>query len=121
MWALLYFNGLMGPPFPLAANRFGVPLLVSICIWRGLWGAAYAAADSWHVKPAWLSGLAFGVIVGTSEWVSAFVRSGEWVITSGKWLYLMQALVINGFWGLGFGIVLPILSARASRIKQGIP
>lgn len=121
MWSLLFLAGLMGPPFPLTTNRFGIPLLVSICIWRGLWGAAYGAASSWHLKPAWLSGLLFGVFVGAWEWVSAFLRSGEWAMSQPKWLYLMQALLINGFWGVGLGMIVAVLSARTRWTRQGQP
>ena len=86
-----------------------------------MWGAAYGAANSWHLKSAWLSGLAFGVIVGACEWVSAFLRSGEWVLSQPKWLYLMQALVVNGSWGLGLGTMVAVLAARTRRTKKGHP
>lgn len=121
MWSLLFFAGLMRPPFPLTTNRFGIPLLVSICIWRGLWGAAYGAANLWRLKPAWLSGLLFGVFVGAWEWVSGFLRSGEWALSQPKWLYLMQVLLVNGFWGLGLGMILAVLSARTRRTTEGQP
>lgn len=117
MWALLFFTGVMGPPFPLTRGRFGIPLLVSICFWRGLWGAAYAAASTWHRQQAWLSGLIFGLIVGACEWVFAFLRSGEWVLTQQRSLYLMQALLVNGFWGLGLGILLAALFARTRQAR----
>ena len=117
MWTLLHLAGLMAPPFPLARTRLGVPLLASICLWRGLWGAAYAAG-SWRRHPAWLSGLIFGVIVGACEWVFALLRSGEWVLTQQRSLYLMQALLVNGFWGLGLGVILAVLPAQARRARQ---
>lgn len=113
IWALLFLVGLMGRPFPLVTNRFGIPLVVSICLWRGMWGAAYGAARSWHLKPAWLSGLVFGLVVGACEWVSAPLRSGGWALSPQRWLYLMQALLVNGCWGFGLGLMLPVLSARS--------
>ena len=121
MWALLYLVGLMGAPFPLVANRFGIPLVVSICIWRGLWGAAYGAAAAWHLKPAWLSGLVFGVVVGACEWVSAFLRSGEWVLSRELWLYLMQALLVNGSWGVGLGVMLAFSTPADPALPRRLP
>lgn len=118
MWALLFLFGLMGWPYPLAMNRFGLPLIVSICLWRGVWGAAYATVSHWHLRSAWLSGLVFGALVGAGEWVSALLRSGEWAVSHQTWLYLMQALLVNGFWGLGLGIMLAALPARTRRASE---
>ena len=118
MWAMLFLIGLMGPPFPLGTNRFGVPFIVSISIWRGVWGAAYGVASSWRLMSAWLSGLVFGVLVGACEWVSALLQSGEWVVSQQRWLYLLQALLVNGFWGLGLGVMLAALLARSRRASE---
>lgn len=115
MWGLLFLMGLMGPPFPLATNRFGIPFVVTICAWRGIWGAAYGVANVWRLKSAWLSGLGFGVTVGACEWISALLRSSDWALSQERWQYLMQALVVNGCWGLGLGLILAALSARIRR------
>ena len=111
MWALLFGLGLMGK-LPLAANRFGVPLLVGICFWRGLWGAAYAAAGL-RSRPTWRSGLAFGLGVGACEWAWALLRSHGWALSPQRWSYLAQALLVNGCWGVGLGVMLAALE-RAS-------
>ena len=117
MWALLFGLGLMGP-LPLAANRFGVPLLVGICFWRGLWGAAYGAVGLQRFRPAWRSGLAFGLGVGACEWAWALLRSSDWALSRERWAYLAQALLVNGCWGFGLGLMLAALSAQAGRPRK---
>jgi len=113
MWGMLFLVGLMSPPFPLTRTHFGVPFIVSICLWRGVWGACYGVTSSWVRQAAWLSGLLFGILVGACEWIFALLRSAEWGLTRQRWLYLMQALLVNGFWGLGIGIILSALFAPA--------
>ncbi len=112
MWGLLFLLGLMGPPFPLGTNRFGIPLLVSICFWRGLWGGAYGAAALRRSQPTWRSGLLFGVLVGACEWSYALLRSSDWALTEPRYLYLAQALLVNGWWGVGLGLILSAPSLR---------
>src|ERR1019366_6098367 len=65
MWALLHYLAVPGltmpPPFPTdPIPPFGVPRILNLCFWGGLWGAAFGAV--WRGRPGtyWWGGLLLG-------------------------------------------------------------
>ena len=99
--------------YSLAATApLGVPQVISISFWGGVWGVVYAAVEHRFPRGAayWLAAFAFGAILPTL--VSWFVVSplkgqapaGGWQVNR-----MITALVINGAWGFGTAILLRIL------------
>jgi hypothetical protein len=92
---------------------FGVPYIVNICFWGGLYGALFGFAMPRFTWPTWLCGLILGLIAAL---VSLFIVAplkgnpiaGGWVPAN-----ILRSIVINGFWGLGVGLILPLLMPRA--------
>lgn len=108
MWALLHFLGLPGyempAPFPIdGIPPWGVPRLISLCFWGGVWGALYGAVCR---DPSWKTGLLLGIAAALfGLFVVAALKGrptgGGWVLAN--WV---RSLLINGSWGIGTGLML---------------
>jgi hypothetical protein len=94
---------------------FGVPLIADLCFWGGLYGLVFGLLLPRLTWPLWACGLILGIIAAL---VSMFVVSP---IKGGGFGYgwrpgiMVLSLIINGFWGLGVGLILPMLMPRALR------
>ncbi|MSP01064.1 MAG: hypothetical protein EXR07_08460 [Acetobacteraceae bacterium] len=111
VWALLHTLAIPGmtmpPPFPTdGVPPLGVPRIVSLCFWGGVWGAAFGAVWRGRRASYWWGGIFLGVAAAlTSLFIVAAIKgqpiAGGWVLTS--WI---RSLLINGTWGLGVGLLL---------------
>jgi hypothetical protein len=111
MWSIFHYLALPGlampPPFPTdPVPPFGVPRIISLCFWGGVWGALFGAV--WHGprESTWWAGIVLGVCAAlTGLFIVAAIRGqpigGGWVL--GTWI---KSLMINGAWGLGVGLLL---------------
>jgi hypothetical protein len=92
---------------------FGVPLIVSNCFWGGLWGTAFGFLMPRFTWPMWLCGLLLGCLAAT---VGLFIVAPlKGLPLAGGWVpvRMLRSVVINGFWGLGVGVILPMLMPRS--------
>jgi hypothetical protein len=92
---------------------FGVPVIVSNCFWGGLWGVLFGLVMPRFTWPTWLCGLLLGVLAAVVGWfvvapLKGMPIAGGWVPAN-----MLRSMVINGFWGLGVGIILPLLMPRS--------
>jgi hypothetical protein len=95
-----------------ATTPFGVPQVISISFWGGVWGVLYAAVEQRFPRGAayWLAAFAFGAILPTLvSWFVVAPLKGQ--APAGGWQVnrMITGLVINGAWGLGTAIFLRIL------------
>jgi hypothetical protein len=92
---------------------FGVPVIVSNCFWGGMYGVAFGLAMPRFTWPMWLCGLLLGLIAVLVGWF--IVAPLKYLPIAGGWVpaAMLRSLAINGFWGLGVGIILPLLMPRA--------
>jgi hypothetical protein len=123
MWTLLHFLALPGlgmpPPFPVdAVPPLGVPRIVSLCFWGGVWGALFGAVWRGDRSSYWWGGIllgfaagVFGLIVVAA--IKGLPIGGGWVLTN--WI---RSLLINGSWGLGVGLMLTVLSGHEARQRE---
>jgi hypothetical protein len=91
----------------------GVPVIVSNCFWGGLYGALFGLAMPRFTWPMWLCGLILGLIAVLVGWfIVAPLKGGP---IGGGWVpaSMLRSIVINGFWGLGVGLILPLLMPRS--------
>ncbi len=95
-------------PFPMGAvPPLGIPQIVDYCFWGGVWGVLYGLLLPWLPGPDWLRGIVLGVIAGlTGLFVVAPLKGGS-IAGSLHIDRVVLSLVINGFWGLGVGFILP--------------
>ncbi len=92
---------------------FGVPVIVSNCFWGGLWGVLFGLVMPRFTWPTWLCGLLLGVLAAMVGWFVVAPLKG--IPIAGGWVpaNMLRSVVINGFWGLGVGIILPMLMPRS--------
>ena len=103
-------------PFSMAATHpFGVPAVFSLACWGGVWGIVFGSVDDHFPANGgyWAGAFLFGAIFPTL--VALFVvlplKGGP---IGGGWHapLLLTALLINGAWGVGTGLILKGLPAR---------
>jgi hypothetical protein len=112
--ALLWGVGLAPfAPFPMAATQpFGVPAVLSLAFWGGLWGILFALVEDRFPRGSgyWVLAFLFGAIL--TSLVALFVVAplkGKPI--AGGWdpPLLLTAFLINGAWGIGTGLILKAL------------
>jgi hypothetical protein len=117
MWAALHTLALPGlampPPYPIdPIPPWGIPRIINLCFWGGLYGIVFGLILPRLTAPLWLCGLGLGVIAALVGLLVVPAVKGL-PIGSG-WILLnwVRSLLINGFWGIGVGLILPQLTAR---------
>ncbi len=124
MWAVLHVAGLMPPAYPVTPiPPYGVPQIVNLCFWGGLYGLVFGVLSPWFKAPLWLAGLGFGVLAACVGLLVVPAVKGlpfDAVMARLSAQVVFRSLAINGFWGLGLGLILPLLVRRPAN-KAGAP
>jgi hypothetical protein len=116
MWALLHAAGLMPRPFPMTpTGPWGVPKMVSLCFWGGLYGAVFGIVMPRLPAPLWLCGLGLGIIAALVGLFVVLPLKGQPVAYGFAWKPWVDSLLINGFWGIGVGVIAPLVMPGAVR------
>jgi hypothetical protein len=105
-----------------AVAPFGVPYIVNLVFWGGLWGVLFALVYNWIPGGmAWLKGLIFGVfIVVVSNWtLLPLIKKHVFGVTTARDVALFSGydptrmllvlLIVGGF-GLGLGIIYGLIA-----------
>ncbi len=119
-WALLHFAGLMpAAPYPTRpVPPLGVPLVVSFCFWAGLYGATFGLAlPRLPRAPMWLLGLGLGLLATLVLWFVVAPLKGQPVAGGFAPVRMLATVLIHGAWGIGVGLVLPLLMGRRSPVR----
>lgn len=107
-------------PFAMAPSPpFGIPAVISLAFWGGIWGIVLAMVDASfpHGWGYWATAFLFGAILPSLGALLVVLplkgrpMGGGWHLP-----LLVTAFLINGFWGLGTGIFL-----RAFRVLMRAP
>jgi hypothetical protein len=93
----------------------GVPLILDLCFWGGLYGVVFGLVTPAPKGLMPLRGLAFGVLavlVGffVVAWIKGNPIGGGWVLAN--WI---RSLLINGLFGVGLGLIYPPLARLVFR------
>ncbi|MDR3530462.1 MAG: hypothetical protein P4L90_07930 [Rhodopila sp.] len=121
MWEALHILALPGLGMPSAYPTdpiapFSVPRIVNLCFWGGLYGVVFGLVLPRLTAPLWLCGLGLGIIAAlvgllVVPAIKGLPIGGGWVL-----LNWVRSFLINGFWGIGVGIILPLIMPRAPRL-----
>lgn len=111
MVALLWKIGMApGPAFQMAPRPpFGVPAVISLAFWGGIWGILFAGFDKYfpHNLGYWLTALVGGAILPSLVALLVVVPLKGGPVGAGWnphiWLF---AFIVNGVWGVGTGFLL---------------
>ena len=114
MVAVMHAAGLVlfAPYRTTPVPPFAVPAIVSNCFWGGLWGALFGWLMPRFTWPLWCCGLILGVAAALTAWfvvapLKAQPLAHGWVAAS-----MLRSLLVNGCFGLGVGLILPMLMPR---------
>ncbi|MBV1797371.1 hypothetical protein [Siccirubricoccus sp. G192] len=121
MWALLYAAGMLPrAPFPmLPTSPFGVPLILSLCFWGGLYGLVFGLLLPRPPRqvPTWLLGLGLGLVAALVSWFIVAPLKGQPVAAGFVPQRILISVLINGAWGIGVGLILPALLRTTDRAR----
>ena len=111
------------PPFSMAATQpFGVPAVFSLSCWGGIWCIIFASVDNKFPRRAgyWATAFIFGAIL-PSLVALIVVLPLKGNPMGGGWHapLLLTALLINGSWGIGTGLILKALTNWTGQYRNG--
>lgn len=110
-------------PFPMAATRpLGIPAVISLALWGGVWGGLFALAERSFAGGAryWSLAFVFGALL-PSLVALLVVLPLKGKPMGGGWhpALLLTAFLINGAWGVGTGMFLKVLSRWSAARERG--
>jgi hypothetical protein len=107
-----------------ATQPWGVPAVISLAFWGGIWGVIFAFAQRAFPRSRryWTTAFYFGAVLPSL--VALFIvlpikgrpMGGGW-----HWQLLLTAFLINGVWGLGTGALLRWLIEKPQRVPGDQP
>ena len=109
-------------PFSMAVTKpFGLPAVISLAVWGGIWGILFALlhrrfpANSGYWVVAFLFGAIFPSLVALSV-----VLPLKGHPLGGGWhpALLLTVFLANGAWGVGTGLFLRVMSSRFSKWRH---
>jgi hypothetical protein len=120
MWGALHVLDIPGlgmpPPYPTRPIPHGACPRSSTCAsGGGLYGLVFGLLLPRLTAPLWLCGLVLGIIAALVGILVVPAIKGNPIGLGWVPLNWLRSLLINGFWGLGVGIILPILLSRTAR------
>jgi hypothetical protein len=111
LWILHYFHFIDRVPWSMKpVPPWGVPAVISLAFWGGVWGAVMIAI-LWKSRNLLVVSTLFGAVLPTLA--AAFIVAPlkhQPIPHSGK--LLMVGLIVNGAWGLGTALIYRMLSGR---------
>lgn len=98
------------PPYPMRPiPPLGIPATANLAFWGGLYGAAFGLFAPRLRWPLWLCGLLTGICAAlVGMFIVAAIKGNP---IGGGWdmLNWARSFLINGSFGLGLGLIFPVL------------
>ena len=95
-----------------------MPLIASLCFWGGLYGLTFGLVlPRLPRAPMWLLGLGLGLLAALFGWFVVAALKGQPVAGGFVLLRMLVSLLINGAWGIGVGLIFPLLMRRMSAAR----
>jgi hypothetical protein len=106
-------------PFSLVATRpFGVPAVISLAFWGGIWGILLVFCGQWFPAQAgyWAAAFLFGAVFPSLVALLVVLPLKGLALGGGRHLpLLLTAFLANGMWGIGTGLIFTALSKLLGR------
>jgi hypothetical protein len=94
---------------------FGVPQVISLAFWGGVWGIVFVPVEPWLARGPggyWVGAIIFGAIVPTVfSWLVVAPIKGLPLGYGFHFPGLLVGPIVNGLWGLGTGLFLQLLTS----------
>ncbi len=121
MILLLHFTpipGLQIAGWPYSFNPippYGVPQILNLCFWGGLYGVLFGLIYPRLSPPMWFNGLLLGLLAVTIGFFVVPLIKGTPV--GGGWVAFnwVRSILINGCFGIGVGLIYPFLAGKVFR------
>lgn len=116
IWALHSAAFIDRAPFAMTATRpFGVPSVISLSFWGGVWGVILGIILLRLRGTAfWVTATVIGAIAPTL--VAAFVVAPlKGVVLTGGYRLLLVGLIVNGVWGLATALFYRLMTPATFR------
>ncbi|WP_166268874.1 hypothetical protein [Marinobacter caseinilyticus] len=118
LFALFFYAGVVpSAPFNLSpVPPFGVPAVISLAFFGGLWGMVlWAILGRMAAAGYWSLMILLGAIGPTTVAMLVVFPMKDIEVSPQMWV---GGLILNGFWGLGVAIFLAIMGARKPGINE---
>ena len=109
-----------GTPYNTApVPPFGVPQVISLAFWGGIWGIVFVLVEPWLARSPggyWVAAIIFGAIFPTGA--SWFIVAPLKNLPLGYGFHfpgLLVGPIVNGLWGLGTALFLGVLTGWRGR------
>ncbi|MBE0484872.1 hypothetical protein [Marinobacter sp.] len=115
LFAVFYLLGAAPvPPYNFTPTPpLGVPAVLSLAFFGGLWGVAlWAIAGRLIGAKYWLANIGIGALAPTAVAMLVVFPMKGLAVSAQTWI---GGLVLNGFWGLGVGLLMVWMAAKAKR------
>ena len=103
-------------PFSMKATwPLGVPAMFSLAFWGGVWGIVFILIHRTFPKGVnyWWAAFLFGALAPTLVALLVVIPLKGGAIGGGwHWKLLITALLINGAWGVGTGLIYKMLGRK---------
>jgi hypothetical protein len=102
-----------------ATKPLGIPLIISLSFWGGVWGIIFAAVQDKFPKGAgyWLAALVFGALGPTLvAWFVVAPLKGLPPAGGFQVPRMITGLLINGAWGIGTALFYQLLGKQAAKL-----
>lgn len=119
--ALLHASGLTDrAAYGMTATKpLGVPAVISLAFWGGVWGIALATFLSRVARGYYVRAFSFGAALPTL--VALFVvapMKGMPMAAGGDAKIIVGALILNGLWGLGTALLLRLFDRSQAPLSH---
>ncbi len=116
LFGLLYLTGISPrAPFNLAATEpLGIPQVVSLAFWGGVWAIALSPPLARLARARWWAAWIIAGALGPSAVALFIVFPLKGMPFAGGWdpKLIIGALLLNGAWGLGCAVALRLMKSR---------
>jgi hypothetical protein len=113
LWALNAIHFIDRAPFAMAATKpFGVPSVISLSFWGGVWGILLGLIlDRMRGAKYWALAIAIGAIAPTLV-AGLVVAPLKGIEVGGNSKLLVTGLIVNAVWGLATAVFYRLLQRR---------
>ena len=120
LWLLHLLGITPGTPYNFnGVPPFGVPQVISLSFWGGLWGIVFVLAEPWLERfPGgyWAGAIVFGAVFPTLvAWFVVTPLKGGSVAAIFTFPRILIGPIVNGLWGLGTGVFLGLMTGWRGR------
>lgn len=117
LFTVFHYTGIVpAAPFNLSpVPPLGVPAVISLAFFGGLWGAVlWAVAGRLATAGFWSVAVLFGAVAPTVVAMLVVFPLKGMEVSAQTWV---GGLLLNGFWGLGVAVFMTLMGARKARVS----